>query len=113
MDATQLAQKMLDWETLTHAANALAEEIQAAVLEIGKTQTTGRVRASYSKGRKKYDYREAADGHIMVGEATVALFTTIVPQTEKVDWRGICLHTGIEDISFTQSEPKVTLKLLE
>jgi len=112
MDASVLAVKMLEWERLKRALDLLAERIQSAVLEIGKTQTVGNARASYSAGRKTYDYQEAADGHIHVGEATVSLFTTIIPQTESVDWRAICKHAGIEDIPFTQSEPKVTLKLL-
>jgi len=112
MDAGELALKMLKWEKLQCAAYVLAAEIEHAVLDIGKTQTVGNVRASYSGGRKSYDYRAAADGHIHVSEATVSLFTTIIPQTKKVDWRGICDHAGIEDIPFMQSKPKVTLKLL-
>jgi len=112
MDARLLAQKMLDWGKLQQEASTLAEEIRAAVLDIGKTQTVGNVRASYSRGRKSYDYQEAADGHIMVGEATVRLFTTIIPETKRVDWKSLCLHSGIEDIPFTQSEPSVKVKLL-
>ena len=112
MDATELAEKMLYWERAQRKADALAAEIQAAVLEIGKTQTVGNTRASYSAGRKSYDYQAAADGHKWVSEVTVFLFTTIVPQTENVDWRGICQHVGIEDIPYTQSAPSVTVKLL-
>ena len=113
MNATELATKMLEWELGRRALDALAEKIEAAVLEIGKTQTVGNARAAYSGGRKSYDYREAADGHRLANKATVGLFTTTIPATAKVDWRGICLHAGIEDIPFTQSEPKVTLKLLK
>ena len=112
MDMSELATKMLEWEKLMCAADTLAAEIEAAVLEIGKTQTAGNVRASYSGGRKSYDYQAAADGHKMVSEATICLFTCIVPQTYRVDWRGICQHVGIEDIPFTQSAPSVTVKLL-
>lgn len=112
MDATELAVKMLEWGKLQQEASTLAAEIEMAVLEIGKTQTVGNVRASYSKGRKRYNYQEAADGHTMVSEATLRLFTTIIPQTESVDWRGICKHAGVEDIPFTQSDPSVTVKLL-
>ncbi len=112
MDARELALKLLEWEKLKLNLDALAAEIETAVLKIGKTQTVGNARASYSKGRRSYDYQEAADGHLHVSEATVSLFTTIIPQTEKVDWRGICKHAGIDDVPFVQSEPKVTLKLL-
>jgi len=112
MDASELAVKLLQWEREKRSLDLLAEEIQSAVLEIGKTQTVGNARASYSAGRKNYDHQAAADGHKFVTEATVSLFTTIIPQTESVDWRAICKHAGIEEIPFTQSEPKVTLKLL-
>ena len=112
MDATELAHKMLKWEQDKRSLNALADEIQAAVLELGKTVEVGYTRATYSKGRKSYNHHAAADGHKMVTEATVSLFTTVIPQTEKIDWRGICEHAGIEEIPFTQAKPKVTLKLL-
>ena len=112
MDATELAVNMLKWERLARKMDALATEIKVAVLDIGKTQTVGNVRASYNKGRTRYDYQAAADGHKMVSEATVSVFTTIVPQTKKVDWRSICMHVGIMDIPFTQAEPSVTIKLL-
>jgi len=112
MDATELARKMLEWERTKRALDLLDKEIQAAVLEIGKTQTVGNIRASYSAGRKNYYYQATADGHPWVSKATISLFTTIIPQTETIDWRGICQHVGIEDISFMQSEPSVTVKLL-
>ena len=114
MNKSMLATKMLEWEKLKCAADTLAAEIEAAVLEIGKTRTVGNVRASYSAGRKSYDYLAAADGHPMVSDVTVSLFTTIIPQSEKVDWQGICKHAGIEamDIPYTQSAPSVTVKLL-
>jgi len=115
MDATALAMQMLRWEQVQREADALAEEIRAAVLDIGYTHTVGNVRASYSAGRKSYDYRAAADGHKFVSEATVRLFTEFIPETTRVDWKGICQHAGIgqEEIPYTQSEPKVALTLLD
>jgi hypothetical protein len=107
MNASALATKMLEWEQKRLELDALEADIKAAVIELGKTQTVGNVRASYNKERKSYDYRGAAEGHMMVGDATVALFTT-----PKIDWRGICKHVGIEEVPFTQSSPSVTVKLL-
>ena len=52
MDASELAAKMLQWEEVKRSLDALTEEIQAAVLAIGKTQTVGNVRASFAAGRK-------------------------------------------------------------
>ena len=113
MNETELAMKMLQYGELRSTLDALEAQIKTAVLERGKTQTVGNVRASYSTGRKTYDYQEAADGHPMVSNATVELFTTLIPETQRVDWHRICDHAGIEDIPFTQSEPSVTVKLVE
>lgn len=110
MEASELAGKMLEWERKRRELDALEDEIIGAVLAVGKTQTVGNVRASYSGGRKTYNYEEAAHDHPMVGEATIALFTSTVV---KIDWRGICKHAGIDDVPFIKSDPSVSLKLLD
>lgn len=112
MNASELAVEMLKWERLKKRLGTLTEQIQAAVLDTEVTQTVGNVRASYSRGRKKYDYQEAADGHKMVSKATIGLFTEFIPGTIRINWRNICKHVGIEDIPFTQAEPSVSVKLL-
>ena len=56
MDMSYLAEKMLEWEKLQRRADELKAMIIDTVLHIEKTQTVGNVRASYNKGRKKYDY---------------------------------------------------------
>lgn len=73
-------------------------------MELGKTVDTGNVRASYSRGRVKYDYQQAI---IAANPASLANFERLV-----VDYRAACKHFRIEDIPFTQSEPSVTVKLL-
>jgi len=109
MDASALAMDMLKWERKRRELDELEQAIKDAVLQLKQTQTVGNVRASFSKGRKTYDYQAAADGHPMVSDATIALFTT-----PKVDWRGICKHAGIDDGIPVKSEspPSVSLKLL-
>ena len=101
---------MLEWEQLRIQLDALEDEIKGAVMEIGTTQTVGNVRASFSNGRKSYDYKSAADGHPMVSQATINLFTKHLDPV--IDWRGICKHAGIDDVPFTQSNPSVSVKLL-
>ena len=110
MDKNELARKMLEWGQKSEELARLTAEIETAVLELGETQTVGDVRATYSKGRKRYDYREAAEGHPMVSDATISLFTkTPEPVT---DWRAICEHAGIEDVPFVQGEPSVKVKVV-
>lgn len=111
MDANELAEKMLKYSDAQTEANKLRQEIEAVVLSLEKTQTVGNVKASYRKGRKSYDYKAAADGHVMVHESTLSLFTkTPEPRT---DWRGICKHVGIDDVPFTTGEPSVSVGLTD
>ena len=110
MDASELAQAMLRWETVQREADALRSEIEAAVLELGSTQTVGNVKASYSNGRKSYDYRTALS---FADEATLMPWTKEIPATVSIDYRAACKGLGIEDVPFTQSEPSVSVKLVE
>ncbi len=110
IDTSRLAMKMLRWEEAQLFADGLRAEIETTVMAIGKTQTVGNVRASYSAGRKSYDYRKAADGNWLISEAAVEQFTVTPPP--KTDWRKVCNHVGIKDIPFTQSDPSVRVKLL-
>ena len=59
MDNSQLAALMLQWEQVQRQADALRAQIEAAVLSLGKTQTVGNVRATFSAGRRTFDYQAA------------------------------------------------------
>ena len=59
MTASELAAIMLQWEDAQRHADALRAEIEAEVLALGKTQTVGNVRATYSAGRRTFDYQAA------------------------------------------------------
>ena len=110
MDASTLAAQMLDWESRKRELDKLESEIAATVLEIGKTQTVGNVRATYSAGRRTFDYETAAVEHPMVSEATISLFTETKVIT---DWKKICDHAGIDEVPvLKQTEPSVSVKLL-
>ena len=113
MNASQLASTMLEWEQRKIELDLLTNMIESAVLDIGKTQTVGNVRATFRNGRKSFNYEEGAKDHPMVSETTVNLFTVVPEQPAPyVDWRGICKHAGIDDVPFTQGDPSVTVKLV-
>lgn len=105
INMSELAQKMLEWEEVQTKADALALEIGEAVLELGKTQTVGNVRATYSAGRKRYDYELAAKSHVPVDFIQRYMKPTF-------DFKQACADYGVEDIPFTQSEPSVGIRLL-
>ena len=138
MNATELATKMLEWETTQRAADMLRAEIEAAVLEVGKTQTVGNVRATFSAGRRTFDYRAAVDNAEAAGllapgslaqfesveidyfEAVVTAIGTgllpgeyLTPFTSTViDYTAAAKGLNLEAPVKSQSEPSVTLKLL-
>jgi hypothetical protein len=105
---TDLAYAMLDWKVATQEANELAEKIKQYVLELGKTQTVGNVRASYSKGRTKHHYDEA---WLLAGKTV----RDVPGEFQKVSykWKEACEDAGIEDIPASPGTPSVTVKLLE
>lgn len=111
MNASELASKMLEWEQKKRELDALTAEIEAAVLEVQQTQTVGNVRATYSGGRKSYDYESAVLSRNNAEDAPVLQAHTVT--VLQVQWKAVCDALGIVDIPFTQSEPSVTVKLLK
>lgn len=112
MDKKDFVAKCLRWQELQEEAAAIAAELEAETLTLGKTQTVGDVRVTFSNPLKKYDHQDAAEGHPMVSEATISLFTT---QPEPyVDWRAICKHAGItvEGVVPEGKKPTAKIKLL-
>lgn len=104
IDHRALAELMLDWEEATKIQQSIEEKIKTTVLALGKTQTVGNVRATYSKGRKTYDYETAG---------RTAPKPIIDANTEpKTDWRSVCKDAGIEAPVASQSDPSVYVKLL-
>ena len=61
MNASNLAQLMLDYEAMQRRADELRKDIETIVIAIGKTQTVGNVRATYTAGRRTFDYEAAVN----------------------------------------------------
>lgn len=133
MNASELAKKMLQWEEERKNLDILETEIKNMVLEIGKTQTVGNVRASYFKGRAKYDYEtpgvQAPQEIINIHShseieidwmevATEAGYTAEMREnhTKKIvitEWAKVCKEAEIEPFILEEGEPSVKVKLLE
>ena len=106
MNAQELAQKMLDWGVKRQELDALEDELRAAVLELGKTQTVGNVRVSYSAGRKSYDYRAAIEGAYLA-HGTLDAFEKVT-----IDFRAACKALDVKDVPFTQGKPTANVKMI-
>jgi hypothetical protein len=128
MNASELAERMLEWERFKRTLDALSAEIEAEVLKIGKTQVVGSVRVTYSGGRATNDYEtpgkdappELIEKHSEAVEVTdwnavadmvpdvVKKFTTV---EISVDWKAVCEDAKINPIVVSRTEPKATIKL--
>lgn len=100
---------MLRLETLWSRVYVLEGEIKDAVLELEETQTVGTVRASYSAGRKSYQYTLCGPD---ASQEIIDNNTKIIPAEQKTDWRKVCQEAEIE-VTFTQGAPSVTLKVVK
>ena len=112
MNASQLASTMLEWEQRKIELDLLTNMIESAVLDIGKTQTVGNVRATFRNGRKKYDYERGAKDYPGTNDTIIEEYT-VHPETPLpyVEWKKVCAHVGCA-IPFEQGDPGVTVKLI-
>ena len=110
MTPTELALRMLEWGNLMRQADVFRLQIEAEVLARGKTHTVGAVRASYSAGRKHYNYAAAVINAIKESELDPDLLSAY--ESTVCDYHRICKDFGI-DAPFAQSSLSVTVKLLE
>ncbi len=106
MNPSRLASLMLEWESKRRELDAIEAQISGAVLAIGNSKTVGNVTASYSKGRREYDYETPA-AKVATPEQ-VAAFGHVV-----TDWKGLCELLAINPVIVKQSPPSVTVKIKE
>lgn len=106
IDMSNLALMMLRWEKQRRALDELEAAIKDTVLVLERTQTVGNVRASYSAGRRSFDYE--TPGADASQEIINGCTTTVV----SIDWRAVCKEAGIEPVVTGQAPPSVSLKLL-
>ncbi|MBD3260672.1 MAG: hypothetical protein GF334_03180 [Candidatus Altiarchaeales archaeon] len=104
VDIVELTQEMLEWRELKTQLDDLEARIKMKVLRLQKTQTVADVRASYSGGRKTYDYEGAGQA------ASPEIITAHTKTVTTVDWRKVCRDAGIEAPVASKSDPGVTLK---
>jgi len=122
-----LSEKMQRWEQLQDEiaktvaplkseADALEKEIQADVLLLGKTQTVGRVTASYrkSKGNGSYNYQNI----VMELEPDPEIVNKHTEVKTTIGWKAIVDEIGVDDVikqkyytPAKDSAPTVTVSL--
>ena len=129
MNASELATKMLEWESKKKELDTLETEIKQAVLELQSTQKVGNVVASYTNGRRELDYEtpgKNAPVYWITSNTTrteyvdweaakpliypdiIAEFTRI---EENVNWSAVCKDAKIEPLVIKEGTPSVTVKI--
>lgn len=103
----ELSELMRLWRAARTEIDAIEQQIAEQVLKLKKTQDVDDVRASYSGGRKTYDYQTACKD---VPAEVIEAYTKI---EKKVDYRALCKEEGIDAPVLNQTPPSVTLKLIE
>ena len=109
-DEDALAFALLKWGTFRRELDELEARVKATVLRLEKTQAVGSVRASFSKGRRSYDYPAGCK------EATPEEIEAYSTKTVKIDWRGLYLNEvrgDVENLPFTQGKPSVSIRMLK
>ncbi len=120
-----LAEKMQYWEQLKLIMNDLEQDIANEVLQLGCTQTVGRCRATYSKGRGTTNYDAALDDLRklqLLPEELIKKYTVVLaPRLDKVQLLKDKFYQdpdvaeelkAIKDTYYTPGgNPKVTIKL--
>jgi len=108
MNRSELAHKMLEYETLKRQCDALEQLITDAVMYLEESVEVGNVRATLRAGRKSYDYELACQNHDRVTPDMVNRHSSL-----KIDWKSVCEDAKIKDIPFEVGNPSVYIKLLE
>ena len=90
MNASQLAEKMLEAEKLNRQLKELEAEITAEILELKSTQKVGNVNASYTAGRRELDWQTPA---MSAPENVIEKFTT---EIELTDWKQACIVAHVD-----------------
>lgn len=133
MDSTELAKKMLEWESLKRQLDSLGKEIEAEVLRLGKTQKVGMCQVTYSGGRSTYDYETPAknapkeiiekystehktvnwEGVVELAKVDPDLIEEMTTTTVSVDYKSVCKEAKIDPDVVSKTEPTATIKLEE
>ena len=122
---TQIAELHLQLEELTSKLAVLENEAKAEVLKLGKSQDVSldngrKIRASYSKGRGKYDYVAFIKGVGFYPDDNDADYATLRMNTkEVVDYKSLADDLGWGTLSneqvkpyYTPGQPTVSFKLV-
>jgi len=105
MNKSELATKMIEWESKKKEIDLLEAEIKHAVMSLEESFSVGDISAGFRAGSRSFDYKTAGE---KASETIIMLNTSKVTTT---DWKKVCKEANIKDIPYTTGNPSVNLKI--
>jgi len=105
MNKSELATKMIEWESKKKEVDQLEAEIKQAVMLLEESFNVGDISAGFRAGNRKFDYESAGS------QATPEIIKSNTVQTTSTNWKKVCSDANIENIPFTTGNPSITLKI--
>ena len=107
MNKSELAEKLLEWETKKKDLDQLEDLIKHEVMALEESFTVGNVTAKLNSGKRKFDYEIVGKN---VSKDVIDRNTKV---ETKIDWKTVCKEGGVKDIPFTTGNPSVTFNIAE
>ena len=107
MNKSELAEKLLEWETKKKELDVLEEMITHEVMALEESFTVGNVTAKLNSGKRKFDYESVGKN------ASQKIIDNNTEEKIEIHWKDVCKEAGIEDIPFTTGNASVTFNIAE
>ena len=110
MNKSELAEKLLEWETKKRELDQLEDIIAHEVMILEESFTVGDITAKLNSGRRSFDYESGGKN---VSKDIIERNTKVETKVEtKIDWKAICKEGGVI-VPFTTGNPSVTISIKE
>jgi len=110
MNKSELAEKLLEWETKKKELDQLEDLISHEVMILEESFTVGDITAKLNSGRRSFDYESGGKN---VSKDIIERNTKVETKVEtKIDWKAICKEGGVI-VPFTTGNPSVTISIKE
>ena len=105
MNKSELATKMIEWESKKKEIDQLETEIKHAVMLLEESFSVGDISAGFRAGNRKFDYESVGKN------VSQDIIDNNTEEKIEIHWKGVCKEAGISDIPFTTGNPSVNLKI--
>lgn len=108
MNKSELATKMIEWESKKKEIDQLEAEIKHAVMALEESFSVGDISAGFRAGTRSFNYESAGKN------APQDIIDNNTTTETKINWKSVCSDLSLDknkDIPFTTGNPSITLKI--